>query len=85
MKREALFVCQPIRRRMMPLVLVLLLVYLPIVAQGGDNPQAPGAQLKIGSKIPELSGVDQFGKRQTFNSLKGPDGLVLLFFRSADW
>lgn len=71
--------------RMMPLILLFRLACLPIVAQGGDNPQAPGAQLKIGSKSPEVSGVDQFGKRQTFNSLKGPDGLVLLFFRSADW
>ena len=85
MRRELLFAGQPITPRMMPLILILLLVYLPIVAQGGDNPQSPGAQLKIGSKIPELSGVDQFGKQQTFDSLKGPNGLVLLFFRSADW
>jgi hypothetical protein len=39
----------------------------------------------VGEKIPLLQGVDQFGKKQDFNSLKGSSGLVLLFFRSADW
>jgi hypothetical protein len=39
----------------------------------------------VGSKIPALEAVDQFGKRQTFESLRGPKGLALLFVRSADW
>jgi cytochrome c biogenesis protein CcmG/thiol:disulfide interchange protein DsbE len=47
--------------------------------------EVPGPNFKIGDAIPQLGGVDQFGKRQDFNSLKGADGLVLLFFRSADW
>jgi hypothetical protein len=29
--------------------------------------------------------VDQSGRRQTFESLKGAKGLLLLFHRSADW
>jgi hypothetical protein len=45
----------------------------------------PNSDLKAGQTIPELSGTDQFGKPQDFDSLKGPNGLVLLFFRSADW
>jgi len=39
----------------------------------------------VGSKVPPIEAVDQFGKRQTFDSLRGPSGLVLLFVRSADW
>jgi hypothetical protein len=39
----------------------------------------------VGSKIPSFDAVDQFGKRQTFESLRGPKGLALLFVRSADW
>jgi hypothetical protein len=39
----------------------------------------------VGSKIPAFEAVDQFGKRQTFDSLRGPKGLALLFVRSADW
>jgi hypothetical protein len=39
----------------------------------------------VGSKIPQLDAVDQTGKRQTFESLRGPKGLALLFVRSADW
>ncbi len=39
----------------------------------------------IGAHIPEFAAVDQNGKPQTFETLKGPKGLVLVFARSADW
>jgi len=38
-----------------------------------------------GSKIPAFSLPDQTGQMRDFASLKGPKGLVLVFFRSADW
>jgi hypothetical protein len=41
--------------------------------------------LGVGQKAPDFSARDQFGKQQTLESLKGPKGTVLLFFRSADW
>ncbi len=41
--------------------------------------------LKVGAQIPLLSGTDQFGKERDFENLKGPNGLVILFYRSADW
>jgi len=43
------------------------------------------AILKIGNKIPALSGTDQFGKNRDLANLTGPNGLVILFYRSADW
>lgn len=39
----------------------------------------------IGARIPKFSLADQSGKQQTFDSIKGPKGAVLVFFRSADW
>jgi len=41
--------------------------------------------LAVGQKAPAFSTRDQFGHAQTLDSLKGPNGTVLLFFRSADW
>jgi peroxiredoxin len=39
----------------------------------------------VGEKIPSFQAVDQDGRVRTFADLGGPQGLVLLFFRSADW
>jgi len=39
----------------------------------------------VGQKAPAFSARDQFGKLQNLDTLKGPNGTVLLFFRSADW
>ena len=39
----------------------------------------------VGSKIPHFEAHDQSGKLQTFETLRGPNGLALLFVRSADW
>ena len=41
--------------------------------------------LAVGQKAPAFSLHDQFGGTQTLDSLKGANGTVLLFFRSADW
>ena len=41
--------------------------------------------LAVGQKAPAFSVHDQFGRVQTLDTLKGADGTVLLFFRSADW
>ena len=41
--------------------------------------------LAVGQKAPALSVHDQFDRVQTLDTLKGPNGTVLLFFRSADW
>jgi hypothetical protein len=41
--------------------------------------------LATGQRAPEFSIRDQFGRIQTLDTLKGTNGTVLLFFRSADW
>jgi peroxiredoxin len=41
--------------------------------------------LRPGQKAPGFSAPDQFGKTQTLDTLRGANGTVLLFYRSADW
>ena len=41
--------------------------------------------LAVGQRAPPFSLRDEFGRVQTLDSLKGTNGTVLLFFRSADW
>ena len=58
--------------------LVLLATALGLAAQN-----LPG--VPVGKHAPPFRARDQFAKEQTLSSLMGPNGLVLLFFRSADW
>ena len=53
----------------------------------GSPPPVPIEQrgLLVGERIPPIDAVDQFGRRRTLDALTGPNGLVLLFVRSADW
>jgi hypothetical protein len=41
--------------------------------------------LAVGQQAPAFSLRDEFGRLQTLDSLKGANGTILLFFRSADW
>jgi hypothetical protein len=44
-----------------------------------------GIGLAAGQKAPAFAARDQFGSEQNLDTLKGPNGTILLFFRSADW
>ena len=83
-------------RRFVDLAGVLLLGVLmsaPFAGTGGAQtpkkkppPQGPvSTGPEIGEKIPSFTALDQDGKEQTFESLRGPKGLLLLIHRSADW
>jgi hypothetical protein len=39
----------------------------------------------IGEKVPDFALPDQYGRTRTLNELMGPEGLLLVFSRSADW
>jgi len=39
----------------------------------------------VGAHIPPFEAVDTHGDLRNFANLTGPNGLVLLFVRSADW
>ena len=40
---------------------------------------------EVGERIPDFAGLDQNGVRRTFDQIKGPNGALVFFFRSADW
>jgi hypothetical protein len=40
---------------------------------------------QVGQQAPDFSLKDQTGKIQTLQSIMGPKGAMLVFFRSADW
>jgi hypothetical protein len=39
----------------------------------------------IGSRAPEFEALDQNGQMQNLRSISGPKGVILVFYRSADW
>ncbi len=71
-------------------VAILLVAGLFAVARGQEKPSSDGSDthfsgLEAGQKAPGFTARDQFGREQSNETLKGSNGTVLLFFRSADW
>ena len=40
---------------------------------------------QVGERVPDFSLVDQTGANRTLQSILGPNGALLVFFRSAEW
>ena len=56
--------------------------------QAAPQPVLPDVQKlgpQVGSRVPDFTLLDQKGQSRTLASLMGPKGLMLVFFRSADW
>ena len=47
------------------------------------TPDTPGPP--VGIKVPDFQLSDQAGTKRSIQSVMGPKGLMLVFFRSADW
>ncbi len=71
--------------RVTRLTLVVLLASISALAaqQAPVNLDAMGP--RVGAAAPTFSGIDQFGRTQTLGSVSGEQGVMLVFFRSADW
>lgn len=69
----------------MPLASFFLLPWLLTQAPPAPpiNPQTLGP--KIGEEVPDFTATDQDGRERALRSLMGPNGLMLVFFRSAEW
>lgn len=70
------------------------LSFLLALSLGAADPEAqqqaavPDVQKlgpQVGTAVPGLSLTDQTGRTRTLQSLMGPKGMILVFFRSADW
>jgi hypothetical protein len=69
----------------MPLVIALAQVLIFAVIVGTLSAANFDAGIPVGSKIPTFEARDQKGMVQTFESIRGPKGAFLVFYRSADW
>ncbi len=72
------------------LLLGLFLLTTPAMAQEVfDTPDPLDDHMQtgpaVGEKIPAFQARDQNGRSRDFDSIKGPKGAFLLFYRSADW
>ena len=63
------------------------LLFLSLLSLTGQQAGAQTLDLgpAVGAPVPVLEGLDQYGKARSFEDLRGPKGLLLLFHRSADW
>src|SRR5262249_3415523 len=64
----------------------------PVAAQGAQQaapqPALPDVQKlgpRVGERVPDFTLQDQDGRTRTLASLMGRNGLMLVFYRSADW
>ena len=62
---------------------LLLSAALVLSAWGQNATEAPGPA--VGAHVPAFQLPDQNGQSRDLHSLSGPKGLMLVFFRSADW
>ncbi len=63
--------------------LLLVAAQSQTAAPPRPDPMELGPQ--VGQALPAFEARDQAGRLRNFASLKGPKGLVLVLFRSADW
>jgi hypothetical protein len=75
------------------LVVILCFALAPasgVATRQQSNPPAPVVDVetvgpKVGEALPEFSLRDQGGRIQSLKTLLGPEGAIIVFFRSADW
>ncbi|HZR26750.1 MAG TPA: hypothetical protein VFA59_24360 [Vicinamibacterales bacterium] len=58
-------------------------VFALVAVVGASDVQKLGPQ--VGSRVPDFRLTDQNGEAHTLASSMGPNGAMIVFFRSADW
>jgi len=69
-------------------ILLLRVSAHAVMQQASPQPSLPDVQKlgpQVGTRVPAFTLLDQKGQSRTLASLTGPKGLMLVFFRSADW
>jgi hypothetical protein len=57
----------------------------PIMAQTRTRIDVSKLGPQVGEHVPDFSLKDQNGQTRTLQSIMGPKGAMLVFYRSADW
>ena len=74
------------RRAALTGVLAALVLGFPSQAMQSRTPiEVDSLGPQVGERVPEFSLPDQNGRIRTRDSIRGPNGAILLFHRSADW
>jgi hypothetical protein len=65
-------------------------IFCLTVTAGAQTPPRSAAELarlgpQVGQPVPDFALQDQRGERRMLKSILGPNGALLVFFRSADW
>ena len=78
---------QRIRTAALTTILATLLsgISTSTVAQSRTPIDVEALGPQVGERVPEFSLPDQNGQSQTLDSIREPNGTMLLFHRSADW
>lgn len=76
-RRKIMRRCSTILRRFLWLAVAAFLA----AAYGQSIKTGPA----VGERIPDFSAQDQASREQTLKSIMGRKGVMLVFFRSADW
>jgi hypothetical protein len=63
---------------------VMVLANMQESSSSGQT-DSPSIGLQVGQRGPAFASRDQFGHEQSNETLRGSNGTILLFFRSADW
>jgi peroxiredoxin len=56
-----------------------------IAARRATETPLSNVGLAVGARIPEFRALDENRREQTFDTIRGPNGAVVYFYRSADW
>jgi hypothetical protein len=67
------------------LVCAMIAAWISGHTQSSKLIEGPAIGIETGKKAPSFRLKDQFGREQSNDTLRGKNGTVLLFFRSADW
>jgi hypothetical protein len=62
-----------------------LFAQLPAMAQLPAKIDVSKLGPQVGERVPDFSLKDQNGRMWTLQSIMGPKGAMLVFYRSADW
>jgi len=77
-----------LRHPVPPLAVALLAaLLLQTAVMGQPPPRIDVSKLgpQVGERVPDFMLKDQNGKTWTLQSIMGPKGAMLVFYRSADW
>jgi hypothetical protein len=64
---------------------IVMFASAQLPGSGDGASRVPSIGLEVRSKTPAFQLRDQNGHEQSNETLKGTNGTILLFFRSADW